>query len=109
MKRKTIYRAVNVINRYISMYQERLLYYLELKAELKLENGNIEASDTFQNYESDIERYEIILADLVTIKRAIEKGKVSIRTYESADSYKDEILSVLKEARVKLFLRSIKE
>lgn len=80
MKQETITKAVKVINRNIKFYQRKLTYQLELKNEALLENGNIK-DDSFNNDEDLIEKYEIILADLATIKRAITNNKTEVKIY----------------------------
>lgn len=80
MKQETIIQAVKSINRSIAFYQRKLTYQLELKAENAFYNGNLKV-DSFGDYELGIAKYEIILADLATIKRAIKKNKTSIKIY----------------------------
>ena len=72
MKQETIEKAVKVINRNIKHYQRKLTYQLELRAEARFNNGNLEVN-SIGDYERNIQRYEIILADLATIKRAIKE------------------------------------
>ena len=108
MKSESIYRTVKVIERYINIYQEEILDCLEMKAELELKNGNIEVDYISKNCEDDIEQYKIILTDLATIRRAIKKGKDSVKIYGDADNYQSLILAILEEARVRVYLNSIK-
>lgn len=83
MKQETIKRALKVINRNIKFYQKKLTYQLELRTEAKFNNENLKV-ESFGDYESNIEKYEIILADLATIKRAIKNNKTSVRVYGTA-------------------------
>lgn len=78
MKQETIKKAVKVINRSIKFYQRKLTYQLELRAEAEFHNGNLKVAN-FGDYESNITRYEIILADLATIKRAIKNKQTSVK------------------------------
>ncbi len=73
MKQQTIDKAVKSLNRSIQFYQRKLTYQLELKAEADLKNGNLNVAD--ENYMGNIMKYELILSDLATVKRAIKKGK----------------------------------
>lgn len=101
MKQETITRAVKVINRSIKYYQRKLTYQLEQMAEAMFDNGNLDVTN-FSDYESNIQKYEIILADLATIKRAIKNNKTSVRifgTYDSRSFIYGETVKVLKEAR----------
>lgn len=84
MKQETITKAVKVINRNIKFYQRKLTYQLELRAEAEFNNGNLDISN-FGEYESNIQKYEIILADLATIKRAIKNDKTSVNIFGTAD------------------------
>lgn len=86
MKQETITKAVKVINRSIKFYQRKLTYQLELRAEVKLNNGNLDVA-SLGDYESNIQKYEIILADLATIKRAINKNKESCRLIGTAEGF----------------------
>lgn len=61
MKQETIEKAVKVINRSIKFNQRQLGYR-----------------------DGHIEKYEIILVDLDTIKRAIKNNKTSVRIYGTA-------------------------
>ena len=85
MRQDTIKNAVKVINREIKLYQKKLTYQLELRAETKLKNGNLELDSRFGDYESNIKKYEIILADLATIKRAIKNNRKMVKTIGSAE------------------------
>lgn len=73
MKQQTIDKAVKSLDRSIQFYQRKLIYQLELKAEIDLQNGNLNVAD--ENYMGNIMKYELILSDLATVKRAIKKGK----------------------------------
>ncbi len=100
MKQETITKAVKVINRNIKFYQRKLTYQLELRAEAEFDNGNLDIS-SFGEYESNIQKYEIILADLATIKRAIKNDKTSVKIFGTADCRGDtytETSEVLKKA-----------
>lgn len=100
MKKENIIKAVRVINRNLKFYQKKLTYQLELKAEEEFNNANLKV-DSLGDYESHIKKYEIILADLATIKRAIKNNNTSIRIYGTADSRNliyDETLDVLKKS-----------
>ncbi len=101
MKQETITKAVEVINRIIEDYQEKLIEQLELRAEAKFRNGNLIVYRS-SDYESSITKYEIILADLATIKRAIENNKRTVKIFESAKTkssvYYEETADALYEA-----------
>lgn len=84
MKQETITKAVKVINRNIKFYQRKLTYQLELRAEAEFNNGNLDISN-FGEYESNIQKYEIILADLSTIKRTIKNDKTSVKIFGTSD------------------------
>lgn len=79
MKQQTIDKAVQSLNRSIRDYQRKLTYQLELKAEADLQNGNLKVVD--ESYMSNIMKYELILADLATIKRAIKNNKTEMEVY----------------------------
>lgn len=100
MEQKTITKAVKVINRNTKFYQRKLTYQLELKAEAEFNNCNLKVA-SFGDYESNIQKYEIILADLAGIKRAIKSNQISVKIFGTADNrgyiYR-ETLSALKEA-----------
>ena len=100
MKQETIKKAVKVINRNIKFYQRKLTYQLELRAEAKFNNGNLKVAN-LGNYESNITKYEIILADLATIKRAIKNNQTSVKIFGMAENrgyiYK-ETSNVLRKA-----------
>lgn len=85
MKKETIMKAVKVINRNIKFYQRKLTYQLELRAEAKFNNGNLKVAN-LGNYESNITKYEIILADLATIKKAIKNNQTSVKIFGTAES-----------------------
>lgn len=101
MKQETITKAVKVINRSIKFYQRKLIYQLELRAEAEFDNGNLDIT-SLGDYESNIKKYEIILADLATIKRAIKNDKTSVKifgTYDDCRGYiYTETLEVLNKA-----------
>lgn len=100
MKQETIKKAVKVINRSIKFYQRKLTYQLELRAEAEFHNGNLKVAN-FGDYESNITRYEIILADLATIKRAIKNKQTSVKiigTYNCKGYIYKETSDVLKKA-----------
>ena len=82
MKQETIEKAVKVINRSIKHYQRKLTYQLELRAEAEFNNGNLKV-DSLGDYEHYIQKYEIILADLATIRRAIERNRCNVKIYGS--------------------------
>lgn len=100
MRQETITNAVKILNRIIKDYQEKLIYQLELRAEAKFENGNLIVKS--RDYESSIVKYETILADLATIKRAIENDKTLVKISETVKSkcsvYRGEIADVMYEA-----------
>ena len=100
MNVKTIKKAAETINREIKFYERNLTYCLEQRLELEVNNGNLKGAN-FSNIESTIKKYEIVLADLATIKRAIKRNKTSVRIYGTAynrgDIY-DETLKVLVKA-----------
>lgn len=85
MKQEKITKAVKVINRNIKFYQRKLTYHLELRAEAEFDNGNLKVA-SFGNYESNIQKYEIILADLVTIKRAIQNNQTAVKIFGTANN-----------------------
>lgn len=101
MKQETINKAVRVINRSIKFYQRKLTYQLELRAEAAFNNGNLKDA-SFGDYESNIQKYEIILADLATIKRAIKNNQTSAKIYGTYDDVRgsiyDETFEVLSRA-----------
>lgn len=78
MKKETTKKAVEIINRSMKYYQRRLTEQLEIRAETELKNGNLKNA-SLGNYEEKIQKYETILADLATIKRAIRKNKTSVK------------------------------
>lgn len=84
MKQETIMKAVKVINRSIKFYQRKLTYQLELRAEAEFDNGNLKVAN-FGDYESNIKKYEIILADLATIKRSIKNNQTSVKIFGAAE------------------------
>lgn len=84
MKQETITKAVKVINQSIKFYQRKLTYQLELRAEAEFNNGNLKVAN-FGDYESNIKKYEIILADLATMKRAINNNKTSVKIFGTDD------------------------
>lgn len=85
MKQETITKAVKVINRNIKFYQRKLTYQLEMRAEAEFDNGNLKVT-SFGDYESNIQKYEIILADLATIKRAIKNNQTSVKIFGTAEN-----------------------
>lgn len=100
MKQETITKAVKVINRSIKFYQRKLTYQLELRAEAEFDNGNLDIA-SFGKYESNIQKYEIILANLATIKRAVNNDRTSVKIFGTADGrgyIYTEISKVLKKA-----------
>lgn len=100
MKEKTIEKAVKVINREMRTYQRQLSYQLELKAEAEFHNGYLE-DVSYGDYESNIKQYEIILAELATIKRAIRNNETSVKSYGafcSRDDVYTQTSEVLKKA-----------
>lgn len=100
MKQETIKKAIKVINRKIKFYQRKLTYQLELKAEAVFGNGNLKV-ENFDEYVSNIQKYEIILADLATIKRAIKNNQESVKifgTVDDRDYIYRETESALREA-----------
>lgn len=100
MKQETIKKAVKVINRGIKFYQRKLTYQLELRAEAEFDNGNLKI-DSSSDYESNIKKYEIVLADLATIKRAIQNNQTTVKisgTAENRGYIYSETSKVLNEA-----------
>lgn len=73
MKQERIEWTVKVIARSIRYYQKKLAYQLELEVENMFHNGLRECTN-IGDIESNIKIYEIIIADLGTIKRAISKN-----------------------------------
>ena len=99
MKQETIEKKVKTINRNVRFFQRRLTYWLEAKAEAKLHNGNLKVNG---DYERNIKKYEIILADLATIKRAVKNDCMLVNIYGSVNGrfiYK-ETEEVLKEVGI---------
>lgn len=89
MKQQTVDKVVNSLNRSIQVNQKRLIYQLELKAEANLQNGNLKVED--ESYMSNIMKYELILADLASVKRAIiKKGtkevEVEVKIYGTLEN-----------------------
>ena len=87
MNEKTIKKAVWTINKNLSFYQRKLTYQLELRAESEFENGNLNLEADFYDREfdeNDIKKYEVILADLATIKRAIKSNVTVVRVSGTA-------------------------
>lgn len=107
MTKEIISKAVKAINQGIRDYQRELTYQLELKAEAQLCNGNI-VDPSLYYFKSNIEKYEIILADLATIRRTIKKNKTYLKifgTKENRDYIYAETCEVLKNAGLN-FVRS---
>ena len=103
MKPETIKRVVDVLNRYIKYYSWKLLTCLEIKAESEFRNGNLDLKHSGE-YETDIKRYEIILSDLLSVKRAIKNGVYKIKLYGTLtdrDYVYPETLRVYKKAGIK--------
>ena len=76
MRKDTIKKAVKELNKSIRFYQRKLTYQLELKAEKELGNGNVGFCSLLYDYNPElIEKYEIIIADLATIKRAVKNNE----------------------------------
>lgn len=101
MKQETIKKAVKVINRSIKYYQRKLTYQLELRAESELLNNKNLKFKSFEDFEGNIKKYEIILTDLATIKRAIKNNKESVEicgTDFSRGYIYDETQEVLNKA-----------
>ena len=88
MERQTIEKVVKSLNGSIQFYQRKLTYQLELKAEADLQNGNLNVAD--ENYMDNIMKYQLILSDLATIQRAIQKGEgegeVEVNIYGTAEN-----------------------
>lgn len=82
MTQEAIDKAVKEMNRSIKFYTRKLMYQLELRAEVELNNGYLEVGD-FD--ESNIKKYEIILADLSTVKRAVKGNKTCAKVYGTAE------------------------
>lgn len=100
MKQTTIKKALKVINRALKLYQGKLTFWLELKAETELCNGNINVRKPSEcsNY---IQKYETIISNLATIKRAIRDGKEEVKIYCSAEASSfipNEIHDVIEES-----------
>ncbi len=85
MNQEAIEKATKVINQCINFYQKKLTYQLELKSEAKFNNGNLKNPD-FSDYESNIEKYEIILSDLSAIVRALNSKKTSVKIFGTAQN-----------------------
>ena len=85
MRQETIEKAVQVINQHIRFYQRKLTYKLELKAETILCNSNIAGANSSRR-DLKIKKYEIILADLATIKRSIKMDKITFRILGTAEN-----------------------
>lgn len=72
-------RLVKVLRRYIKEYQQKLTFQIECEAESLFKDGS--------RYDAEKrKKYETILSDLATIKRAVEKGENTIEIYGTADS-----------------------
>ena len=84
MKQTTIKKALKVINKYMKRYEGKLAFWLELKAETELHNENIKVLDAHK-CDDYIQKYQIIIADLATIKRAIKSGKTEMAIYGTAE------------------------
>lgn len=100
MRQETIEKAVQVINQHIRFYQRKLTYQLELKAETILCNSNLAGANSSRR-DLKIKKYEIILADLATIKRSIKMDKTTFRilgTAENRSMIYSETLKAIKKA-----------
>ena len=85
MNQEAIKKATKVINQCINFYQKKLTYQLELKSEAEFNNGNLKVPD-FVDYERNIEKYEIILSDLLAIVRALNSDKSYVKIFGTAQS-----------------------
>lgn len=97
-------KAITALKQSIKFYERRLTYWLELKAEIELENGNRKTAD-LKMCENNIQKYEIVLSDLATIKRAINVNKPTVKIYGTAKNrnqmYK-ETFDALKDAGINI-------
>lgn len=74
--------ALKIVDRHIRIYQRKLIHEFELMAELELNNGNLKVDCKLEDCKKNAERYQVILANMVTIRRAIKTGhKGQIKTY----------------------------
>ena len=74
--------ALKIVDRHIRIYQRKLIYELELMAELELNNGNLKVDCQLNDCKKNVERYQVILANMATIRRAIKTGSNRhIKTY----------------------------
>lgn len=82
MKLETALNATEIINKcikhYMAEYAENLPAILEMRAESTLKNGNFHC-DASGNLENDV--HEFLIADLLTLRRAINKHKNSVKLY----------------------------
>lgn len=75
MKQTTIDKAVKVFNRSIKFYWRTI----------NRQRSNTKVK-SFRNYVANLERYQIILADLITIRKAIQKNETEMVIYGTAES-----------------------
>lgn len=74
--------ALKIVDRHIRIYQIKLIHELELMAELELNNGNLKVDCQLDDCKKNAERYQVILANMATIRRAIKTGHNGhIKTY----------------------------
>ena len=108
MKQERIEWTVRVINQGIRHYQRKLAHQLELRAEIEFHNGNLKCSN-ISNCENNIKKYEIIIADLSAVRRAIRNDKDCVKIYGTADET-DEVGTIYPETydvlvkRAKLYI-----
>lgn len=109
MTKKRIKWTVKVINQRIEHYQRKLSGQLKLQVESMFHNGLFDCSD-IGDIESNIKKYEIIIADLETIKSAIKRGRSFVRIYSfdeaTGDIASDEMYDTLVN-RAKLHVEGL--
>lgn len=84
MKLETALNANEIINKcqkeYMAEYTEKLPTLFEMRAEATLKNGNFH-SDALSNLEDEVQLYEFLISDLISLRRAINKHKTSVNLY----------------------------
>lgn len=84
MKLATATNAIEILNKsqksYMDLYIEKLPALFEMQAEAELQNGNF-YRDMSSDLEDEIQTYEFLIKDLITLRRAITKHQDSVRLY----------------------------
>ena len=94
MKPTQIDNAVKVLNRNIKFYRRTINRQQNAKGK------------SFKHYETNLEKYRIILADLIAIREAIQKNETGIGlrgTAENSYSIYRETMSVLLKLDIELW------